>query len=187
MAKTVDIFDADGVYTETNAGQSAAGWAAPATIGAPLQLGNGNTGTAGTVPDSIGSSLLFNQSTTDTIGGNTYVRQIRTVDQMSLTAHGIVLNDSFSERFYNAYNPFNYGGPALVTPEDEGAMLVNFALYPKSYQPSGHLNVSRAREFYVSWQTSYTTASCPAELLVVGVAINFLLITDGSAVLRYST
>jgi hypothetical protein len=61
------------------------------------------------------------------------------------------------------------------------------ALFPRSYQPSGHLNISRARETYLQWTSSYVTASTPADLFAIAVAINFLLITDGSAVLRYST
>jgi hypothetical protein len=61
------------------------------------------------------------------------------------------------------------------------------ALVPRSYQPSGHLNISRARETYLKFTTSYVSNKTPADLLAVAVAINFLLITDGSAVLRYST
>ena len=121
------------------------------------------------------------------ISPTTYVKELKTVDTLTLTAHGISLNDNFPEKFFNAYNPFNYGGPAVVTPHDEGALMVNFALFPRSYQPSGHLNVSRAREFFLSWTTQYTNATNPVDLLVVAIAINFLLITDGSAVLRYST
>jgi hypothetical protein len=114
-------------------------------------------------------------------------RALPTVDSLTLTAHGISIHDNFSSTFFNAYNPFHYGGPAIITPNDEGALMINFALYPKSYQPSGHLNVSRAREFFLHWTTRYTGSATQAELLVVAVAINFLLITDGSAVLRYST
>lgn len=118
---------------------------------------------------------------------NTWVKELKTVDSITLTAHGINIHDNFSDIFFNAYTPFHYGGPAIVTPSDEGALFINFALYPKSYQPSGHLNVSRAREFFLNWNTKYVTSTTPADLLAVAVAINFLLITDGSAVLRYST
>lgn len=131
-------------------------------------------------------------ATTDTsrigqIVPDTWTKQLKTVDTLTLTAHGINIHDNFPEAFFNAYNPFHYGGPAIVTPDDEGAMMINFALYPKSYQPSGHLNVSRAREFYLNWTTRYVDSTTPADLLAVAIAINFLLITDGSAVLRYST
>lgn len=118
---------------------------------------------------------------------NTWVKELKTVDSLTLTAHGINIHDNFPDVFFNAYNPFHYGGPAIVTPTDEGALMINFALYPKSYQPSGHLNVSRAREFFLNWNTRYVGSTTPADLLAVAVAINFLLITDGSAVLRYST
>jgi hypothetical protein len=118
---------------------------------------------------------------------NGWAKQLKTVDTLTLTAHGIAIHDNFPEIFFSSYNPFHYGGPAIITPSDEGAMMINFSLYPRSYQPSGHLNVSRAREFFLSWTTRYVTSSTSADLLAVAIAINFLLITDGSAVLRYST
>jgi hypothetical protein len=118
---------------------------------------------------------------------NAYYLPVPTVDSLTLTSHGIVIFDSFNDTFFNQYMPFHYGGPALCTPEDPGALFVNMALFPRSYQPSGHLNISRARETYIKWTTSYISSRTPADLLAVAVAINFLLITDGSAVLRYST
>jgi hypothetical protein len=116
-----------------------------------------------------------------------YYLPVPTVDSLTLTSHGIVIFDNFNDTFFNQYMPYHYGGPALVTPDDVGALFVNMALFPRSYQPSGHLNISRARETYLKWTTSYVSAKTPADLLAVAVAINFLLITDGSAVLRYST
>lgn len=116
-----------------------------------------------------------------------YYLPVPTVDTMTLTSHGIIIFDQFADTFFNQYMPFHYGGPALCTPDDVGALFVNMALFPRSYQPSGHLNISRARETYLKWTTSYVSAKTPADLLVVAVAINFLLVTDGSAVLRYST
>ena len=78
--------------------------------------------------------------------------------------------------------------------EDKGAMIVTFCLYPGTYQPSGHINISRAREFYLHISFHNTAANGPiiapgnpAAVVVVASAINFLLISDGSAVLRYST
>ena len=118
---------------------------------------------------------------------NHYYLPVPTVDTLSLTSHGITIFDGFNDTFFNQYMPFHYGGTALNTPDDVGALFVNMALFPRSNQPSGHLNISRARETYLKWTTSYVSAATPADLITVAVAINFLLITDGSAVLRYST
>lgn len=112
---------------------------------------------------------------------------VQTVDQMSLTSHGIAIFDSFRDKFYNQYTPYNYGGYVLNTPDDIGAFIINLSLFPRSYQPAGHINLSRARETYISYQSSYISATTPTDLLVAAVTINFLLISDGSAILRYST
>lgn len=126
-------------------------------------------------------------STINQVIPDQYYIPVPTVNSLTLTAHGITLFDGFADMFYNQYVPFHYGGPAINTPDDPGALFVNMSLFPRSQQPSGHLNISRARETYLKWTTSYISSKTPADMLVVAVAINFLLVTDGSAVLRYST
>jgi hypothetical protein len=119
--------------------------------------------------------------------GATAAVQARTIDSLTIKAHGIPIYNDFPAGFYNAYVPFHYGGPNIVTPEDVGTLMVTFGLYPGTYQPSGHINVSRAREFYLEYTSSVISSTTEGTLVVVASAINFLLISDGSAVLRYST
>lgn len=112
----------------------------------------------------------------------------RTLTSVTIKAHGIPIYNDFPAGFYNAYLPYNYGGHNIRAPKDCGALLITFCLYLGTYQPSGHINVSRAREFYISYTTSeQITSEQKGTLVVVASAINFLLISDGSAVLRYST
>jgi len=117
----------------------------------------------------------------------TYPIQTQTVDTVQLQAHGINIFDFYKEQFFASYMPYTYGGANIVTPNDPGALMLNFCLYPGTYQPSGHINVSRVREFYLNYVSSYITAATPTTMFVVASAINFILISDGSAVLRYST
>jgi hypothetical protein len=109
------------------------------------------------------------------------------VSNLSITAHGIPIYNGIPAQFFNSYIPYQYGGWNIRTPTDPGVFMITFNLYPGTYQPSGHINVSRAREFYLSYNSTYVTSSTTADLVVVAVAINFLLISDGSAVLRYTT
>jgi len=113
----------------------------------------------------------------------------RTLTELSVRAHGINIYNAFPAEFYNSYTSYHYGGPNINTPADIGALLVPFCLYPGTYQPSGHINVSRAREFYLNCvcDPAVVNSSTTGELLVLASAINFLLISDGSAILRYST
>jgi len=134
-----------------------------------------------------GGLVSTTTSSIDQVTPSQYYLPVPTVDTMSLKSHGIVIFDGFNDTFFNQYLPFHYGGQALTTPDDVGALFVNMSLFPRSYQPSGHLNVSRARETYLLWTSQYLSTSTAGDLLAVAVAINFLLITDGSAVLRYST
>ncbi len=110
-----------------------------------------------------------------------------TLSTVALNAQGVSLYPVFPADFYSDYLVYNYGGLNISTPERKGACLVPFCLYPGTYQPSGHLNVSRAREFYCDYTSSVIDGSTEGTLVVVASCINFLLISDGSAVLRYST
>jgi len=119
-----------------------------------------------------------------------YKLNTNTIDRITMTLQGIVVFDQVPSRFFNSYIPHTFGGrmAAIKTCKDEGALFINFSLYPGTYQPSGHINVSRAREFYLKYYSNIIPATvATADLIVVAKAINFLLITDGSAVLRYTT
>ncbi len=107
---------------------------------------------------------------------------------LSLVSHGVTLYDAYNVSFYNRYIPVTYGAYNINTPADSGVFMLNFCFYPGTYQPSGHLNLSRARETYLGWTVGpYVSVTNSATLHVVASAINFLLVSDGSAVLRFST
>ena len=121
-------------------------------------------------------------------GGNvTYWTSVRPLDTIEISAHQIPIYKPYPTGFYNSYLPLQYGGVNIQTPEDEGCYFINFCLYPGTYQPSGHFNISRAREFYFNYTSSVINAQNTGTLYIDASALNFLLISDGSAVLRYST
>lgn len=116
-----------------------------------------------------------------------YFTEVPTVNTIEVVVHGITLYTQNKSVFYNAYLPYTYGGANIMTPEDPGALMLNFCMHPGTYQPSGHINLSRAREFYVNYTSSYIDNNNPADLINVATALNFLLTADGSCVLRYNT
>jgi Large eukaryotic DNA virus major capsid protein len=116
-----------------------------------------------------------------------YPTSAQTIDTIQLQAHGINIFQQTDSQFFRDYMPYIFGGINVTTPDDPGAYFLNFCLYPGTYQPSGHINISRAREFYIQYTSSYCSTTNPCNLIILAKAINFLLISDGSAVLRYST
>jgi hypothetical protein len=109
-----------------------------------------------------------------------------TLESIAVSAHSINIYKEYASAFFNSYLTYHYGGANLNAPKDTGSLFVPFCLYPGTYQPSGHINISRAREFYLDY-TGSVFETVTGYLVVIASAINFLLITDGSAVLRYST
>lgn len=133
-----------------------------------------------------GATALVYGVTSSDLTSTTFV-PANTLDTVTIKAHGIPIYNGFISKFYNAYVPYHYGGPNVTVPKDTGALMIPFNLYPGTYQPSGHINVSRAREFYLEYTSSIISTASVGILVVAASAINFLLISDGSAVLRYST
>lgn len=102
----------------------------------------------------------------------------KTIDRITISAHGIYLYNDIPADFFNYYTTYTYGGPHIRTPWDEGALMIPFNLYPGTYQPSGHVNVSRAREFYIRFTSSVIGVGAPTpvagEMSITASAINFL-------------
>lgn len=109
------------------------------------------------------------------------------ITKLRLQAHGVDLFGEFPAEFFNRYIPYQFGGSKVVAPTDPGLYMYSFALHPGMYQPSGHFNCSRARELYLEYTSSEISSSAAANFVVQATALNFLLISEGSASLRYST
>lgn len=120
------------------------------------------------------------------IGQGSWKKQTRIIDTFSIQTHGINLYLTTPVEFFNSYIPFTYGDH-VSSPQDIGAYMVTFNLYPGTYQPSGHINLSNSREFFFIYNSSLISSVLTAYLTVYAVCINFLLIASGTASLRYNT
>ena len=116
--------------------------------------------------------------------------QSPTVNHLTLLSHGVRLFDEYPASFFTSYLPL-VRGKNNRTPDDIGIHTIYFNAVPCNHQPSGYINVSRAREFYLKYDSNQfatpISTSKIVNLTVNACALNFLLIADGSAVLRYST
>ncbi|SME64870.1 Chain A Faustovirus Major Capsid Protein, partial [Faustovirus ST1] len=79
-------------------------------------------------------STTFKQSASQVMQ-NEYVVPVETetLDTVRVKAHGIELYAQYRAQFYRDYIPWNYGSFNLVTPQDKGALFLNFCLYPGTY------------------------------------------------------
>ncbi len=116
------------------------------------------------------------------------------IDTLGLRMQDITIYQDLPPVFYNSYIPTQYGA-GIKAPRDLGWNMMNFNFQPGEYQPSGYINVSQGREFYLRYKSAidpvsglyYIRSGNPIELLVVADCLNFLLVKDHAAVLRFST
>ncbi len=103
-----------------------------------------------------------------------------TLDTINISAHSIDIYKEFPTAFFNSYTTYHYGGFNMNAPKDVGSLFIPFCLYPGTYQPSGHINVSRAREFYLTFSSAFFgsgsapngAATTAGLLIVIASAIN---------------
>ncbi len=121
-----------------------------------------------------------------------YFTEIPLVTELGLESHGITMYPNIVPEFYNNYIPYRYGKD-LKTPKDLGWYMFSFAFNPGDYQPSGHLNVSRSRELYLTYTSNSSsgayliTPSAPVDLIVLADCINFVLFKNGNMQLKFTT
>lgn len=115
-----------------------------------------------------------------------YFKEVPTISTIEIQTNNITLFRETDEAFYNSYLPYRYGDNSN-TPEDRGWYMVNFNFFPGAHQPSGHINLSKARDFYLKYTSSIISQNNTADLIVLADAINFLLVKDGNVILRYNT
>lgn len=109
------------------------------------------------------------------------------ITTIGIQSYGIDLFREMPGSFFNSYIPFQYGGSNICTPTDPGLYMINFCAYPGSYQPSGHINISRSREFFIKYNSTYIASNAAVNMFVNAVSINFLFVSEGSAIMRFTT
>jgi hypothetical protein len=143
--------------------------------------GSWNTGV---VPDTSTTYELFTHQVAINVAR--FYKETPTISTIELRAHGISIFRETDESFYNSYLPYRFG-EFTNTPSDRGWYRINFGMNPGEFQPSGHINLSRVRSFYLKYTSKYISSENRVDMIVLADLINFLLIKNGSAVLRYST
>jgi hypothetical protein len=122
-------------------------------------------------------------------------RQEPHISTLEVKVNGNILFQKMPNLMYNSYMPYVFGRDALNTAQDPGLCFINFAIFPGANQPSGHINTSRSREFYVNYESSYinnnplsaTNEPALGTAIAVASALNFAVTMDGSMSLRYAT
>lgn len=133
------------------------------------------------VPVIIGGSVAINNVV--------YFDESPVIDFLELRSYDVCLFKETPAQFFHSYLPGKFGDTINVG-SDTGWHMMNFGFTPGEYQPTGYLNVSKARELYLLYSTKSTAGissfSTGTDLIVLADCINFLYVINGSALLKFS-
>ena len=115
-----------------------------------------------------------------------YYTEIPVVELIGLSAQGVDIYQPKPTIFYNSYLPYQYGNTMSV-PHDKSTYIITFNFDPNAYQPTGYLNLTTIRRFYLSYNSSFINASNTCKLIVSATVINFLLLQNGKLTLTFNT
>lgn len=90
--------------------------------------------------------------------------------------------------FFNAYMPLRYENNLMVTPQDSSTFFLNFSLFPRDKECSGYQNLSSARNIRLDYtlDPAFDPVTRPAEWVLCGTCINFLVTRGDHISLRYA-
>ena len=108
------------------------------------------------------------------------------VNTLTMESSNVKLIDAMPAFFYSVYQPFRYQTDGRPLPVDSQILFVTYALYPGAYNPSGHLNYSRADDITLKWTTDYISVANTVVVIVKVVNINFVVMSEGNIIFRYS-
>jgi hypothetical protein len=101
-----------------------------------------------------------------------------------------VIVDPSPMKFYEAYNMNKFISTCDISSNNnKGVGIHAFAIYPTKWDTLGYFNFSRFRETYINYESNVgtITAASPAMFYLSAECNNFILISDGSMSIRFSS
>jgi hypothetical protein len=113
-----------------------------------------------------------------------YYNESPVVQKAGFEASGNNLFDSHHTKFYNSYVVSKFEN--MNAPIDIGYYAMPFCA-KNQHNPSGSIDFSELRELYLYFESNSISSVNPTDLIVLTKCINFILIDQGSLMLKYIT
>lgn len=137
----------------------------------------------------IPTPVMHDPTNTNTyvLGSNSiiYNDEAPVVSELGLMADNISIFHQKSSLFYNSYLPYQYG-LHISTPADKSTYMFTFNFDPNSYQPTGYLNLSKIRRFYIYYKSNVIGPVNTCKMMASAKCINFLLVQNQTISLSFN-
>lgn len=136
-------------------------------------------------PVTIPQTVVVGTPAPNTIAINYAIfnQEDQTVDDLALKINDIEIYPQQLSKFSSSYLP--WAADQMNCPKDCGWHLFNLCVKYNSWNPSGHINMTRNRELYLKYTSSRISDTSRAKLYVVARTINFLMIRGNTAYAKF--
>jgi|Laugresu1bdmlbdd_1035124.scaffolds.fasta_scaffold01353_2 hypothetical protein len=130
--------------------------------------------------------VMFKTGNIDQLGTNniTYYDSTPLFNSMALRVNNGSLHGTDTPLFYQSYISLVSGNN--ISSNNNNMYYLAYNLYPRSFQPSGYVNMSRTRNITFQYSSSLIEAWNPVNLYIHATAINFIVYNNNTAMLNFS-
>jgi hypothetical protein len=131
--------------------------------------------------------VIYNAGGVDTLGINNikYYNEIPIVNDFAFVGNDSAVYGTQSILFYDGYLPYISGNKIMSN--NNNIYYLPFNIHSKDQQPSGYVNLSKIRELYIEYSSNIIEQYNPVKMYIYARALNFILISNNSATLKYMT
>lgn len=135
----------------------------------------------------IKTPVIYNVGGIDTLGINNikYYNEIPIVNNFAFDGNDSAVYGTQSTLFYDGYLPYISGNKIMSN--NNNIYYLPFNINSQDHQPSGYVNLSKIRELYIEYSSNVIEQYKPVKMYVYARALNFILISNNSATLKYMT
>ncbi len=134
----------------------------------------------------IKTPVIYKSAGIDTLGINNikFYEETPLFDTFNLSVNGSSLHGTDVPLFYQSYLPYASG--KNITSNNNHIYFISYNLFPKQFQPSGYVNMTKSRDIYFNYTSKIIEQNMPVKLYIHATAINFLVYNNITAMLNFS-
>lgn len=130
--------------------------------------------------------VIYNSSGAEQLGINniSYYDEKPLFDHINISIDNTSNHGSNTPAFYQSYVPLVSG--KHIYSNNNNVYYMPYNLYPRKYQPSGYVNMTKSRRIYFEYSSSLVGAFMPVNLYVHAHAVNFIVYDGKKCMLNFN-
>ena len=134
----------------------------------------------------IKTPVIYKLAGIDTLGINNikFYEETPVFESFNLSVNGGSIHGTDVPLFYQAYLPYASG--KNITSNNKHIYFISYNLFPKQFQPSGYVNMTKSREIYFNYSSKLIKNNKPVKLYLHATCLNFLVFNNITGCLNFA-